>query len=208
VTTGLLWVLSEPGAVDEIEFHDWYDHEHVPLRTALDGVHTARRFRAIDGEAPGWGAMYDIDLDVLRRPEYTRLRERRSPREQQVVDRLATLDRRSYELVADDGEPVDAPAVLVTTSLTVPPALEPELQSWYAEEHVPLLHAIPGWARTRRYRLLDGTAPRWLALHELTDATALETTAYRQATSTPRRGRLMAGVTERERRVWATHRVF
>jgi hypothetical protein len=151
VSTGLLWVLSEPGAVDEIEFHDWYDHEHVPLRTALDGVHTARRFRAIDGEAPGWGAIYDIDLDVLRRPEYTRLRERRSPREQRVVDRLATLDRRTYELVADDGEPVEAPAVLVTTSLTVPAALEPELLSWYAEEHVPLLHAIPGWTRTRRH---------------------------------------------------------
>jgi len=208
VIDGLLWVLSEPGAVPEEEFHDWYDGEHVPLRTALDGVRTARRLRAADGVRPGWSALYDIDLALLERPEYTRLRANRSPREQSVVDRLDAFERRTYRLVSDQGEPVASPALLVTTSLSVPAEDEEALGSWYTEEHVPQLHAIPGWARTRRYRLLDGAAPRWLALHELTDPAALGTDAYRVATSTPWRGEVMSGVTARERRTWTVHRVF
>jgi len=208
MTAGLLCVLSEPGSVPEAEFHDWYDGEHVPPRIALDGVHTARRLRAADGALPGWAALYDIDLDVLERPEYTMLRARRTPREQSVIDRLAILDRRTYALLSDDGVAAEEPASVVMTSLSVPAELEPELQAWYAEEHVPMLLATPGWARVRRYRLLDGDAPRWLALHELTDAAAVDTAAYRAATSTPRRAQLMATVTARERRVWNTHRVF
>lgn len=207
MTTGLLYVLSEPGAVPELEFHDWYDGEHVPLRLALDGVHTARRLRAADGARPGWAAIYDIDTEVLDRPEYTVLRSRRSAREQRVIDRLETLDRRTYSLVSDDGEDVEVPALVVMTSLTVPDARESDLNAWYVEEHIPLLHAIPGWARTRRYRLLEGVAPRWLALHELTDPAALETAAYRHAVSTDRREAVMSSVLDRERRVWRTHRV-
>jgi hypothetical protein len=208
MTDGLLCVLSEPGAVPEAEFHDWYDGEHVPLRIALDGVHTARRLRATDGVRPGWAAIYDIDLEVLEQPAYTGLRERRSPREQAVVNGLETLDRRSYALVADDGAPAEQPAAVVMTSLSVPADLEPELQNWYAQEHVPLLLGVPGWARVRRYRLLEGDAPRWLALHELTDTSAFDTDGYRQAVSTPRRAPLMAAVTARERRVWGVHRTF
>lgn len=208
MTAGLLYVLSDPGAVPEVEFHEWYDGEHLPLRLALDGVHTARRLRAADGARPGWAAIYDIDVEVLDRPEYTVLRARRSKREQHVVDRLAILDRRTYVLHSDDGQAVAAPALVVMTSLTVPAGREAELHAWYADEHIPLLHAIPGWSRTRRYRLRDGAAPRWLAMHELSNPAALDTDAYRLAVSTPRRALVMAAVTQRERRVWTTHRVF
>jgi hypothetical protein len=212
MTDGLLYVLSEPGAVPEAEFHDWYDSEHLPPRISLDGVHSARRLQAIDAALPGWAAIYDIDLAVLDKPEYTVLRDQRSAREQSVLDRLATLDRRTYELVADSaddpGAAVATPALVIAVSLTVPADLEPELHAWYTDEHTPLLLDIPGWARIRRYRLLDGDAPRWLALHELTDAAALRSAGYRHATSTPRRAELMTEVTARERRTWTVHRTF
>lgn len=208
MTDGLLCVLSEPGGVPVEEFHDWYDNEHVPLRRALPGIRSARRLRALDGERPTWGAMYDIDLEVLDRPDYLVLRRCRSLREQAVVDRLATLDRRSYALVSAAGTALESPAVVVMTSLSVAEDSEQDLHAWYEEEHVPMLLAVPGWARVRRYRLEQGDAPRWLALHELSDPQALETEAYRAAVSTHRRAQVMRGLTARERRVWAVHRDF
>lgn len=208
MTAGLLAVLSEPGAVSAEDFHAWYDDEHVPLRMRLDGIHTGRRLRAIDAQAPGWLALYDLDLEVLERPEYRVLREQRSPREQGVVTRLTTLERRVYELCAEFGSAVPDAAVVVATSLEVPQDHEDELVAWYEQEHVPMLHAIPGWDRTRRFRLLDGDAPRWLALHELSEAEALTTQTYRDATSTSWRDRVMAAATKRERRIWTTYREF
>ncbi|NJC73086.1 hypothetical protein HC031_25705 [Planosporangium thailandense] len=208
MAAGLLFVLSEQGSVPAAEFHDWYDGEHAPARMALAGVHTGRRFRATDGTTPTWLAAYDIDLDVLATPAYRALRDRRSPREQAVIDRLAVLDRRVYELIDEHGSIEGSPPVVVCTSMSVPADREPALHSWYLEEHIPLLHAIPGWLRTRRYRLADGDAPTFLAFHELADITPLETAAYRHATSTPRRDELMRSVTARERRVFAFHRAF
>jgi hypothetical protein len=205
---GLLLVLSEQGSVPDVEFHDWYDGEHGPARMALSGIHTGRRFRATDGQTPTWMAAYDIDLEVLATPAYRALRDRRSPREQGVIDRLAVLDRRVYELIDEHGTAGGAPPVVVCTSMSVPAEREPDLHSWYLEEHIPLLHAIPGWLRTRRYRLVEGGAPRFLALHELADTAPMATAAYRHATSTPRREELIRSVTARERRVFAFHRDF
>jgi hypothetical protein len=205
---GLLFVLSEPGSVPTAEFHDWYDGEHGPARMALTGVHTGRRFRGMDGRTPTWLAAYDIDLDVLSTPAYRALREQRSAREQAVIDRLAVLDRRIYELIDDHGTTEGPPPVVVCTSMSVPADREAALHSWYLDEHIPLLHAIPGWLRTRRYRLLDGNAPTHLAFHELSDTTPLETDAYREATTTPRRDEVIRSVTARERRVFAFHGDF
>jgi hypothetical protein len=32
MVAGLFYVYTDPGTVDEAEFHDWYDHEHGPAR--------------------------------------------------------------------------------------------------------------------------------------------------------------------------------
>jgi hypothetical protein len=208
MSAGLLFVVSEPGTVAEAEFHDWYDHEHGPARIALDGIHSGERYRAADGERPSWLALYDVDLEVLETPQYRALREQRSEREAALMAALATVDRRIYRALTDDGRAAEPAALLVATALTVEPAAEEELAAWYAEEHVPMLHSIPGWLRTRRFALVEGDGPRHLALHALAGPEPLETAAYRAATSTPRRERLMRSVHARERRVWAHHGGF
>lgn len=205
---GLLFVLSDPGSVDEALFHDWYDNEHAPARAALDGIHDGQRLRALDGERPPWLATYDLDLEVLDSPEYRALAELSSDRERSIMAELATLDRRVYELIDDHGGGTEQPAVVLASSLTVAPADEAALTAWLLEDHIPLLHEIPGWLRTRRYRLVEGSAPTVLALHELADPEPLETDAYRAATSTSRRAAVMATALERERRVFAHHRRF
>ena len=37
MAAGLFYVYTEPGSVDEAEFHDWYDHEHGPARLKVPG---------------------------------------------------------------------------------------------------------------------------------------------------------------------------
>jgi hypothetical protein len=205
MTEGLLFVFAEPGDVPEPEFHDWYDHEHAPARLRVPGIRTGHRYRALDGAAPTWLAWYELDTDALRGPAYEVAR-RRSPRERDVVRRLATLDRRVYELLDDAG--VAGPAAPVVVCVALSTDDEPGLEAWYREEHVPLLHRLPGWYRTRRYRLLEGDGPALLAFHEIADVALFDTPEYREATSTPARSAVMKDVTRRERRVFGHHRTI
>jgi hypothetical protein len=200
----LLFVLSEPGHVDEAAFHDWYDHDHGPARLRIPGIRSGTRYRALDGSRPGWLATYDCSMEALESDEYRALRAERSPVEQTIVDALETLDRRVYELLDDrGGTPVEHAPVVVCTSLsTTDPA---GLTRWYTDEHVPMLHAVEGWWRTRRYRIVDGDAPTFLALHEVASADVFDDPLYRRAVGTPWRERTAASVTARERRVFGYH---
>ena len=52
----------------EEEFNDWYNTEHIPHFNRLDGVITARRFRAIEGN-PRYVALYHvINTDIYATP--------------------------------------------------------------------------------------------------------------------------------------------
>lgn len=206
---GLLFVLSQPRAGDEPEFHSWYDEEHAPLRLTVPGIRTADRYRAADDTRPEWLALYDLDLEALATPAYQALSDDRSDRERAVMARLETLDRRVYELLGDHGAPGPGPApVMVARGLTVPEAAEADLEAWYVTEHVPALLAVPGWRRIRRYRLVEGAGAAYLALHEITGTDLFGTPEYRAATGTPWRDRVMATATVNERRVFAHHRSF
>ena len=206
---GLLYVLSQPRPGDEPAFHSWYDEEHAPLRLTVPGIRTADRYRAADDTRPEWLALYDLDVDALATPAYRRLNDERSDRERTVMGRLETLDRRVYELLGDHGAAGDGPApVVVARGLTVPESAAADLDAWYTGEHIPALHAIPGWRRTRRYRLVEGAGPAYLTLHEISGTDLFGTPEYRAATDTPWRDRVMATVTASERRVFAHHRSF
>jgi hypothetical protein len=202
VTEGLLYVHAEPGWVPEPEFHDWYDNEHAPARLAVPGIRTGYRYRALDGLRPTWLAWYELDIDVLSGQRYRAIRER-SAREREIVDRLDVLDRRVYRLIDDRGQASGGSPVVVSVALSA--SDDAELEAWYREEHVPMLHEIPGWRRTRRYRLVEGTGPALLAFHEIDGVDLFDTEAYRAATSTRWRDSVMRTVTARERRVFGYH---
>ncbi|GAB3564693.1 hypothetical protein GCM10027445_08960 [Amycolatopsis endophytica] len=201
MTEGLLYVLSEPGGVAEEEFHDWYDTEHAPARVRVPRIHSGHRYRALDGARPSWLAWYELDLAALTSPEYDIVR-RRSPREQSVVSRLETLDRRVYELTDSWGS-VEGPApVVVSVALS---GDADALGEWYRDEHAPLLLGLPGWHRIRRYRRVEGSGPDVLAFHEIAGVDLFDDPLYLHATSTPWRERVMGTVTARERRVFGFH---
>ncbi|MGH3587076.1 MAG: hypothetical protein ACRDQ0_12210 [Pseudonocardia sp.] len=205
MTEGLLYVLSEPGQVPEDECHTWYDTDHGPKRRTVPGVHGGERYRATDGLLPTWLALYPLDLAALDSPRYRELRTR-SPYEQGLVARLATLDRRVYELApGDEPGPARSPMLVTVTLSSTDPD---ELERWYAEEHIPLLRDIPGWTRTTRFRRREGSGPDLLAVHEITDDSVFATEGYRAATNTPWRTAVMRTVVQRERRVYAHHRTI
>ena len=74
MAAGLFYVYTDPGSVDEAEFHDWYDHEHGPARLRVPGIRGALRYRALDDLKPPWLALYDLDSpEVIDSAEYKAL---------------------------------------------------------------------------------------------------------------------------------------
>jgi hypothetical protein len=210
MTAGLFYVYTDPGTVDETEFHDWYDHEHAPARLTVPGIGAAYRYRALDELKPPWLALYELDHpDVIESPEYKALGANASDRDKAVAAGLATLDRRVYEQISDDGSPVgrnpDPAPVILAVAMSVPEGSENDLAAWYTEEHIPMLLQVPGWRRIRRFRLtraLDAPAPEFLSVHELAGPEVLEDPGFRAAVSTPWRDRVVASALRRERRVF------
>jgi len=184
----------------------------------VPGITSGFRFHALDDVAPPWLAYYEFWAGALDSPEYRALDASASAREKSIKS-LWTFDRRVYRLISDDwapggddpaGEPdgLAGPPVVLAVSLSVPPSAEADLAAWYADEHIPALLKVPGWRRVRRYRLLEGGAPTYLALSEVESAAVFEEPAYEASVSTPRRNRLVELAIERERRVFGFHKAF
>jgi hypothetical protein len=209
MSDGLLFVYTDPGAIPLAEFNDWYDNEHGPARSAVPGISAGYRFQALDDQAPRWLAYYEIKAGVLDSPEYKALATSASTREKSMMSRLATLDRRVYEPISEDGAPADGPPpVVLAVSMSVPADREDDMAAWYAEEHIPMLLAVPGWRRIRRFRLTSGTAPASLSLHEMASMSVFDEDSYRAAVGTPWMKRVVGSAIGRERRVFGFHRSF
>jgi len=207
MAAGLFYVYTDPGSVDEAEFHDWYDHEHGPARLTVPGVRSVYRYGALDEEKPPWLALYDLDSPgVLDSPSYKALAAQASDRDKSVTAGLAALDRRVYEQLSSDGPAWDGPApVILAVAMSVSAGAEDDLAAWYTDEHIPMLLEVPGWRRIRRFRLtrsMDAPGPDFLSLHELAGPEVLEEPGYRAAISTPWRDRVVASALRRERRVF------
>ena len=207
MAAGLFYVCTDPGSVDEAEFHDWYDHEHGPARLTVPGVRSVYRYGALDEEKPPWLALYDLDSPgVLDSPSYKALAAQASDRDKSVTAGLAALDRRVYEQLSSDGPAGDGPApVILAVAMSVSAGSEDDLAAWYTDEHIPMLLEVPGWRRIRRFRLtrsMDAPGPDFLSLHELAGPEVLEEPGYRAAISTPWRDRVVASALRRERRVF------
>src|SRR5215472_14429002 len=95
MAAGLFYVYTEPGSVDEAEFHDWYDHEHGPARLAVPGFGRAYRYQALDGQKPPWLALYELDgpdvIDSLSTPWRDRVMASALRRERRVFGLRNTI---------------------------------------------------------------------------------------------------------------------
>lgn len=218
---GYLAVAIQPGPnTDDAAFHEWYNNEHGPLRLRLPFISSGDRFKAIDGQTPAWSAVYDVsDLSMLEKRIYTRLREERSAREKRVMGSFESLDRKIYSLYSERSKTpgyVGPGAVIASVSMTIKDEDLEAFDKWYEEEHVGMLARIPGWLRTRRFRMLvggiKGMPPtgqvECLAVHDFEEQNGLNGPEHQAATNTPWRLQTMEKIVARERREWAHHLKF
>ena len=202
------------GPVAEAEYHDWYDHEHGPARLTVPGLLGACRYEAADDLTPRWLALYELDSPaVLDSAQYKAVVKGGSDRDKFIMSHLATLDRRIYSQLSDDGPGGDGPApVILAVANSVASETVDDMTAWYEQEHIPMLLDVPGWQRIRRFRLTGppplGDGLGFLSLHELAGPAVLSEPGYRAAVSTPWRDRIVSGALSRERRVLSFRNSF
>ncbi|RPD60462.1 hypothetical protein L226DRAFT_533798 [Lentinus tigrinus ALCF2SS1-7] len=242
-TTGLLFVYTERGsAISHDDFEEWYNDEHIPLRMNLRGPAgppflSCTRWTAADGKSPHHLALYTLRTpDAILEPPYVALATSRTPCEQDVLNKLAFLDRRVYKPLPPAPGVSEAPpstrgkyVSVVELTIRNDPAAEAALNEWYDAEHVPMLARVPGWVRSRRFvahSVLSvtgtsvvsdtGAMPRaapgkYLAIHEWESLDAFETEEFKKATSTEGREKVMGpggAVVRHERRVFEFFRAW
>jgi len=178
----------------EATFNQWYDHEHIPLRMAAPGFRSAQRYR--DGATLNYLAVYEMDSpEALATPDYGRIKNQPSDTTRAMLGAVSGFTRYIGRTIGEHGlsgtEWLASP-VLYAVFFQVPSASVTEFDSWYAEDHVPLLLGDPRWIGTRRFEIVDGAPHPYnrLALHYLADRDVLDSEARAKARATPWRARL------------------
>lgn len=219
-------------------------------RYAVTSSYSSSAHAGEKGPPSGWLALYTVsENDTFAHEAYTSLRTQRSEREAELFTRLAIVDRRIYKLEYDsDAHPELLASVqgrsTSTVGLNAQPAAEinpyivtnsvdmvdadhqTKYNTWWEEEHVPMLAAIPAWRRSRRFVLLDNgvtgvkaegdahlrAIPRTLGLHEYAADGIEDTPQYKAACSTEWRLRVLGPsavhLERRERRACHLYRAW
>src|SRR5437660_1769079 len=108
---GLLLVLGDPTPGHEQDLEDWYEHQHLYERSAIEGFLFSRRYLSVKGE-PLSLALYELeDAGVVRRAPYLDAMQNERARNQARAQRTGsrwpggTVNslRNEYELVASAG---------------------------------------------------------------------------------------------------------
>jgi hypothetical protein len=185
---GLLFMAFDFSTAHEDEFHDWYDHEHVPERLRVPGFLNAERW--IDDTNPKIHvATYDLEsVGVLESPAYRAVGgDNQSVWTKRVTNMCGRIMRfEGEQLVPGDQTAAPGAGALLVASMNIDPTVEDEFTDWYNSEHLPQLAAVPGVLSARRFRATDTASERrYLALYHLRDAGVSRSDAWSQAANTP-----------------------
>ena len=203
MTQGSAILFSEmtppPGEVDT--FHRWYDEEHIPLRMAVPGFLSARRYQDTTVGAAGFLAVYEMATpDVLRSDAYGVVKNQPSDLTRRMLGAVTGFTRYIGTEISCCAKPDVAPAdaldapLLYAVWFNVPADRCAAFDEWYEEDHAPALMQSPDWLMIRRFAVSDGTPHPYtrLALHYLADVAAMTSPARELARATPWRGRIDA----------------
>lgn len=185
---GLLLAAFDYRTAHADEFHDWYDHEHVPERLRVPGFINAERW--IGDEDPNLHiATYDLEtVGTLQTPAYRAVSGgNNSP----WTKRVTGLCRRIMRFEGEQLRPGDLAAPpgadgLLVAAMTPRPGSEAAFTDWYDQEHLPSLAAVPGVLAARRFKASDRASERgYLALYHLAEVDVSRSAAWRRAADTP-----------------------
>jgi hypothetical protein len=184
---GILIAAMNFSDVAEDEFHDWYDHEHIPERLRVPGFLNAERWIGSSNQKDSL-ALYDLDdVGVLRSPAYLAVGGANgTPWTKRVTSRTKMIIRLEGEQLrpGDTVAPVGEAAALLFISMNVAPEQENEFNEWYNTEHLPQLGAVPGVLAARRYRG-SGATQRYAAIYHFANPDVPNSSAWKTAANTP-----------------------
>jgi hypothetical protein len=183
---GILIAAMNFAHVAEDEFHDWYDHEHIPERLRVPGFLNAERWIGSADQKVSV-ALYDLDnIGVLKSPAYLAVGGANgTPWTKRVTGRTKMIIRLEGEqiLPGDTLAPAGAAALLLI-AMNVAPEHEHEFNEWYNTEHLPQLSAVPGVLAARRYRG-TGATQRYAAIYHFANPDVPNSGAWKTAANTP-----------------------
>ncbi len=187
---GLLVAGFNYAAVGVDEFNDWYDTEHIPERGRIKGFVNCERWLGADDPKISI-ATYDLaSLAVLQTPEYRAIAgENLSPWSRRVIGKCRRICRFEAEQILPGSRiaPSGAGGMLLFAT-NVAPEAEADFNSWYDNEHVPNLAAVPGCLGGRRFRIEKAVSQgshRYLSLYHLALPEVCSSEAWRKAVETP-----------------------
>ena len=176
--------------VDEDEFNDWYDTEHMPERLAVPGFGNCERW--LGAENPKISiATYDLDtLAVLESEPYRKIGgQNLSPWSKRMTSRSKRVCRFEAEQLPPGrrAAPRGAGGMLLF-AMNAAPEAEQDFNAWYDEEHIPALAAVPGCLSARRFRIVRAVSEgnqRYLAVYHLEGPEVCSSKAWKEAVDTP-----------------------
>lgn len=74
---------------------------------------------------------------------------------------------------------------LLHVQMDIAPEHEDELNTWYWQEHLPERLAVPGFLSGRRFEIVDGGPPKYLAIYDLEDVSVLDSPEYQRLINPP-----------------------
>lgn len=181
--TGLLLVAIDVPTDVEVEFHRWYDTEHVPERTAIEGFDAVTRWHLASGDLPAHLALFELaSVDVLASGPYAALKAKGDTAWTEALrPRFLRTLRRQLGLVADYGGMPGTAAACVVAVTDLPDDVTEPYREWYDTAHGPAVAAVPGVVRARRYEAADNASPAHVTVLELEDLAVLQGDAYAEA---------------------------
>jgi hypothetical protein len=181
---GALIAAMDFSPVDEGEFHDWYDMEHLPERQRVPGFINGARWIGADNPKLSV-ATYDLDdVAVLHGPDYGKIGGANlSPWSKRIVAKVTQIMRyEGVQILPGDGIAPAGAGGLLLVGMTPGAAVEAAFNAWYDDAHVPALAAVPGVLSARRFRT-SGAGPKYVALYHLTGPGVVESPQWKDASA-------------------------
>jgi hypothetical protein len=183
---GLLVAGFNYGMVDEGEFNDWYDTEHLPERQRCKGFINCVRWINVDDPKQAI-ATYDLESHaVLHSAPYLAIGGKNlSPWSKRMTAKAQRLLRVEGEqlIPGDEISHLTTPNLMIF-ACNVKPEHVAEVRKWYGEEHIPNLRKVPGVASARFFQSHAGTHNH-IALYEIDKPETCASDAWKTAALTP-----------------------
>jgi hypothetical protein len=183
---GLLIAAFNYANVNEDEFHDWYDLEHIPERQAVSGFGNCERWIGAENSSESI-ATYDLDtIEVLRSDAYRAIAYGNlSPWSKRVTGKCDRILRfEGVQILPGEEESPTGAGGLLVFAVNVAANFKNDFNSWYTQEHIPALLEVPGVLSARRFMGTEGSH-QYIAVYHLDAPEVTKSEAWSKAIDTP-----------------------